>query len=391
MIIVGIDVAKDKHDCFITSSTGEVIAHPFTIANSLDGYETLMRRIHEATPNLSEVRVGLEATGHYGYNILSFLGKMKLKSYVFNPLLIHQRVKGQSLRMTKTDRLDARSIAVMLTTELNSKPYSLKSYHILELQALCRNRYRLIQQCAKIKQDVSRLVTILFPEIEGLFSNLHLKTVQALFKAFPGASYIAKASVEELTELIRTASKKVYGKQMALCILDLAQKSIGTASLSSSLELQQCIQRIELMTEQIKDIEKGMLEYVEAEKPYCLSIPGISFKLAASIVAEVGDFRRFETADQLLAFAGLSPTTYESGKYRSSNARMEKRGSRYLRYALMTAARMVVMHTETYGQYFAKKRSEGKHYFVALSHVAKRLVRLIYRLEINQETFRLDK
>ena len=74
MIIVGIDVAKDKHDCFITSSTGEVITHPFTITNNLGGYETLMRRIHEATPNLNEVRVGLEATGLYGYYILSFLG-----------------------------------------------------------------------------------------------------------------------------------------------------------------------------------------------------------------------------------------------------------------------------------------------------------------------------
>ena len=114
MVCVGIDVAKDKHDCFILNSEGEVLADVFTIANNRDGFEGLMQCIRSCTRPSDKIRVGLEATGHYSYNILGFLLGKGLPTFVINPLHTNLYRKSLSLRQTKTDRIDARTIAAML-------------------------------------------------------------------------------------------------------------------------------------------------------------------------------------------------------------------------------------------------------------------------------------
>lgn len=99
------------------------------------------------------------------------------------------------------------------------------------------------------------------------------------------------------------------------------------------------------------------------------------------ILAEIGDFDCFDSPDKVLAFAGLSPSTYQSGQLTGAYAHMEKRGSKYLRYALFNAAKFVCNWDSTFAAYLAKKRSEGKHYYVAISHAAKKLIRLIFALQ----------
>ena len=110
--------------------------------------------------------------------------------------------------------------------------------------------------------------------------------------------------------------------------------------------------------------------------------------MAAVIVAEIGDFKRFSSPDKILAYAGLSPTTYQSGQLTSTYARMEKRGSKYLRYAIFNATKYVCHWDETFGAYLAKKRAEDKHYNVAISHAAKKLGRLIYHLETSGQAYK---
>ena len=111
----------------------------------------------------------------------------------------------------------------------------------------------------------------------------------------------------------------------------------------------------------------------------------------AIIISEIGDFSRFDSPDKILAVAGCSPSTYQSGQLYSSHAKMEKRGSRYLRWALLNAAAYVCNWEPTFSTYLAKKRAEGKHYYVALSHAAKKLVRLLYHLETTGETYQPKK
>lgn len=105
MIYVGIDVAKDKHDCFITNSDGVVLFHPFTIPNNREGFETLFQRIVSVSDDVSNVKVGLEATGHYSYNLLGFLFSKGFPTYVINPLHTNLYRKSLSLRKTKTDKV----------------------------------------------------------------------------------------------------------------------------------------------------------------------------------------------------------------------------------------------------------------------------------------------
>ena len=133
MVCVGIDVAKDKHDCFILSSEGEVLDDVFTIANNRDGFETLLQRIRSCTRPTDNIKVGLEVTGHYSYNILGFLLEKSLHTYLINPLHTNLYRKSLSLRQTKTNRIDARTIASMLMSDVDLKSYTDTAYHNEEL------------------------------------------------------------------------------------------------------------------------------------------------------------------------------------------------------------------------------------------------------------------
>ena len=138
MIYVGIDVAKDKHDCFITNSDGEVLLKSFTISNNREGFDELYRRIESVSDDLTKVKVGLEATGHYSYNLLGYLIDKGFPTYVINPLHTNLYRKSLSLRQTKTDKVDAHTIASMLMSDVNLKSYSGTSYHNEELKSLTR-------------------------------------------------------------------------------------------------------------------------------------------------------------------------------------------------------------------------------------------------------------
>ena len=383
MVCVGIDVAKDKHDCFILSSEGEVLADVFTIANNLEGFETLLQRIQSCANPEDKIKVGLEATGHYSYNILGFLLDKGLTTYVINPLHTNLYRKSLSLRQTKTDRIDARTIASMLMSDVDLKSYTDTAYHNEELKSLTRYRFGKVNERAKLKTSVSRLVNILFPELESLVPTLHMASVYAMLSEFPGAKQIAGAHLTHFKTLLSEASRGRYGREKAIEIRDAARRSIGSTMPAKSLELQHTIRLICELDKEIDEIEAAIKTIIDEMAPPILTIPGISYRMGAMILAEVGDFSRFDSPDKLLAYAGLSPSTYESGKLKATGAysHMEKRGSRYLRYALFNAAKYVCHWDPAFSAYLAKKRAEGKHYNVAISHAAKKLVRLIYALQ----------
>ena len=370
MIYVGIDVAKDKHDCFVTNSDGEVLFNSFTIPNNREGFEVLFQRIRSISDDFTKVKVGLEATGHYSYNLLGFLLDNGFPTFVINPLHTNLYRKSLSLRKTKTDKVDAHTIASMIMSDVNLKSYSDKSYHNEELKSLTRYRFDKVKERATLKSSVSRLVCILFPELEKLVPSIHMASVYALLTEFPGASAVASAHLTRLANLFSESSKGRYGKETAITFRDAARNSIGSHMPAKSLELKHTIKLI------MDEINSPIL-----------TIPGISYRMGAMIIAEIGDFSRFDSPDKILAYAGMSPSTYQSGKLDNCYAHMEKRGSRYLRYALYNATKYVCHWDESFGIYLAKKRSEGKHYNVALSHATKKLVRTIYAMEKSRQAY----
>ncbi len=387
MICVGIDVAKDKHDCFILSSEGVVLADVFTIPNNLEGFDVLLDKLQACSTPQDSIKVGLEATGHYSYNILGFLLDNGLATYVLNPLRTNLYRKSLSLRKTKTDRVDARTIAAMLLSDAGLKPYTDTAYHNEELKSLTRYRFDKVKERAKLKTSVSRLVCILFPELEKLVPTLHMASVYALLSEFPGAKQIAAAHLTGLKTLLGEASRGRYGRDMALEIRDAARGSVGSRMPAKSLELQHTIRLIRELDAEIEEIEAAIQAIMDELHSPITTIPGIGCRMGAMILAEIGDFSRFDSPDKLLAYAGMSPSTYQSGQLKNCYPHMEKRGSRYLRYALYNAAKYVCHWDPTFAAYLAKKRAEGKHYNVALSHAAKKLVRLIFALEKSRQPY----
>ena len=387
MIYVGIDVAKDKHDCFITNSDGEVLFKAFTISNNREGFETLFQRIKSVADDLTKVKVGLEATGHYSYNLLGFLLDNGLPTFVINPLHTNLYRKSLSLRRTKTDKVDAHTIASMIMSDVNLKSYSDTSYHNEELKSLTRYRFDKVKERAKLKSSVSRLVCILFPELEKLVPSLHMASVYALLTEFPSASDIASAHLTRLTHLLSQSSKGHYKKDTAFLFREAARSSIGSHMPAKSLELKHTIKLIRELDAEINEIENEIKIIINEINPPILTIPGISYRMGAMILAEIGDFNRFDSPDKILAYAGMSPSTYQSGQLDNCYAHMEKRGSRYLRYALYNATKYVCHWDPSFSSYLAQKRAEGKHYNVALSHAAKKLVRIIYTMEKSGQSY----
>ena len=387
MICVGIDVAKDKHDCFILSSEGVVLADVFTIYNNLEGFHTMLDKLRACSTPQDSIKVGLEATGHYSYNILGFLLDNGLATYVLNPLRTNLYRKSLSLRKTKTDRVDARTIAAMLLSDTGLEPYTDTAYHNEELKSLTRYRFDKVKERAKLKTSVSRLVCILFPELEKLVPTLHMTSVYALLAEFPGAKQVAAAHLTRLKALLVDASRGRYGKNMAVELRDTARCSIGARMPAKSLELQHTIRLIKELDTEIEEIEAAIQTIVDEMHSPITTIPGIGYRMGAMILAEVGDFSHFDSPDKLLAYAGMSPSTYQSGQLKNCYPHMEKRGSRYLRYALYNATKYVCLWNPVFAAYLAKKRSEGKHYNVALSHAAKKLVRLIFALEKSRQPY----
>jgi len=387
MIYVGIDVAKDKHDCFIMGTGGEVLHDVFVISNNKDGFNDLFQKIQIASDSFDNIKVGLEATGHYSYNLLGFLIDKGLATFVINPLHSTLFRKSLSLRKTKTDKVDARTIAAMLASDLDFKSYTDTAYHNEELKSLVRYRFDKVKERAKLKQSVARLVNILFPELEKLVPTLHMVSIYALIEEFPGAHHVADAHLTRLKNLLYVASKGRYGDETAVLFRDEAKRSIGSKMPAKSLELQHTIKLIGGLDVAIDEIESRIKAIMDEMNSPILTIPGISYRMGAMILAEIGDFYRFDSSDKILAYAGLSPSTYQSGQLMSCYAHMEKRGSRYLRYAIFNATKFVCHWEPTFAAYLAKKRAEGKHYNVAISHAAKKLVRLIFALERSRQMF----
>jgi len=270
------------------------------------------------------------------------------------------------------------------------KSYTDTAYHNEELKSLTRYRFDKVRQRAKLKQSVARLVNILFPELETLVPTLHMASVYALLSELPGAQQIASAHLTHLKTLLDDASKGRYSRDKAVDIREAARRSIGSKMPAKSLELRHTIQLIRELDKEIDEVEAAIEEIMDSIQSPITTIPGMGLRMGAMILAEVGDFANFDSPDKILAYAGLSPSTYESGKLKATGtyAHMEKRGSRYLRYAIFNATKYVCRWDPTFAAYLAKKRAEGKHYNVAISHAAKKLVRVIYSLQKSGQTYR---
>lgn len=384
MIYVGIDVASNKHDCYITSDNDLSSGKLLTINNDLNGFTTLKNEVNQASIERDdkEIRIGLESTGHYSHNILHYLVKEGFDTMLINPLLTSMERKSSTVRKTKTDTIDAKSICTFLSRNQEFKPYRLKSYHSSALKSLSRSRISLVKQLAKKKQELHMLVTIAFPEYLKVFSTLHGKTSLELLHKYSVPSVIAKTRIDGLTNTIKSSSKGRcgHGSDTAYMIKELAKSSAGDPNPILAIQIKLCVETIRFLQTHINAYESEIKKIMDEYCAVILTIPGISYVTGAIILGEIGDVSLFKSPYQLLAFAGLDPCVYQSGKYNASSISVSKRGSSYLRWAVHQSASIIIHHDNTFSSFYAKKRSEGKHHLVALGHVSKKLIRVIFHV-----------
>lgn len=254
------------------------------------------------------------------------------------------------------------------------------SYHISELKTFTRSRSRLISQRVRLKISFTRLLDVIFPELADAVWSCHQASVYALLLELPNTSAIAACHLTRLTNILAKASHGKYDKHKALEIRTLASRSVGSTSSAMAFELQQTIRLIRNIQLEIDLLDQQIKQMVISLRSPLITIPGISYTLAAIILAEIGDIFRFDTSAKLLAFAGMEPSTFQSGKFSASSTPMVKRGSPYLRWAILQAARLVAMRDAAFKSYLLKKKAQGKHHNVAMTHVGKKLVRVIFHM-----------
>ena len=380
MIYIGIDISKYKHDCFICSDTGEVIVENLSFENNQKGFQQFADLL-KPYDNFN-VHIGLEATGHYGLNLKLFLEKNNYSFMEFNPLLIKEFAKSLSLRRTKTDKVDATIICQKLMS-VPYKPNSPLFYHKYSIKSLSRLRETLIKQRSKYLVKLTNILDILFPEYKPFFSNQFGSTALFILNKYKSAEKIA--NMKDFDSIHnRSHGKFSYSKFVKL--KDLAKNTIGESNEIFEYELQVILNLYSEINSKIDSIDKQLSTIIKELNPPTLSIPGIGVISCASIISEFGDISKFSNPGQMLSFAGLEPGIIQSGTM-NAKGKMVKRGSGYLRHSLMNVAMVVICNNKTFYDYYYKKRSEGKCHRVALSHVCKKLIRVIYTLETKNVLF----
>ena len=371
---VGIDISKYKHDFCIISNTGEIIVDNYSFENNKKGFQELLEMLKPY--NKSEVHIAFEATGHYSMNLELFLIDQDYSFMKMNPLVIHQFLKARSLRRTKTDKADALTIVQYLMS-VPYKPNSNLLYNIYSLKSLCRTRELLIKERSKFAVLLTNELDKSFPELKPFFNNRFSSTLLYILQKYKNRSHIA---LMKDYDSIRKVSHGKFSYAKFAKLKELAKNSVGYNDENSDLLISTYISIYNDLNDKINPIEKQISTIIKELNPRMLTIPGLGEISAASILAEYGDIKNFSSPAKMLAFAGLEPSVIESGTL-SSNGKMVKHGSGHLRYSIMNTAMIVLKYSPTFYDYYLKKRSEGKCHRVALSHICKKLIRVIYSLE----------
>ncbi len=181
-------------------------------------------------------------------------------------------------------------------------------------------------------------------------------------------------------ELLKSRSKGKFTTSDFAQLKLLAKNTVGSPSAFLLSEMNIILDIYSQMDAKVQELEEQIISLVNGMNPPMLSIPGIGHMSAAVILSEFGDFNNFNNASKLLSFAGLEPGYYQSGTAEHSG-RMVKHGSSHLRYTLMNCCIPLIRSDIVFAEYYAKKRAEGKPYRVALTHVVKKLLRVIYAIQ----------
>jgi transposase len=384
MVYVGIDIAKHKHFAAVLSSDGEVLRKSFGFSNTSEGFSQLLNVLSDFEQK--DLLIGMESTGHYGENLLSYLFQRDFKVCLINPMQT-AALRKTEIRKTKTDKVDAMLVAKSLMVNKH-RLYTVRDEGLLELKTLCRFYRKVAQSRARLKTQLVSYMDKQFPEYANFFKGgIHLKSSYALLKLYSAPDDIAALHLTSLTNLLRSASRGQFQKPEAVALKGLAKSSVGVKNAVMSIQVTQTIEQIEFLEKQLSELRGNIETAMKRLDSVILTVPGIHFLVGGAILGEIGDIRRFSKPAKLLAYAGLDPTVSQSGQFQAQRTKMSKRGSTLLRWALIKAAWGISNNNDTFAAFYAAKRSQGLSHYGALGHVAHKLVRVLFKLLTNNIPF----
>jgi transposase len=385
-VFVGIDVAKDLSKGHGLNARGETLfSMPFTM--NREGFSRLLDELKSKTRDLSNVLVAMESTACYHINLFSFLTANGVNAVVINPLLISNFAR-LSLRKTKTDRKDAGTIAQFAMIHRDSISQLSITQDLQDLRDLARESESLCQLISKNKTEVKRLLQTLFPELETI-CDTSTKVMLDFLQEFSSARMVMAANPKAIAKAL---NRKGVGTRLTYTAADLiraAQDSVATISPAKELILRGKVATLKHLYEQRHELTKALTSACKSmmieDLKILTSINGIATKTATAFLAEIGTISNFHSVKNLVAFAGIDPSVYQSGKYEGSS-RLSKRGNRHLRRIIWLMTTGVIQHNYTFRIYFMKRREAGQPFKKAVFATAHKLVRVMFAM-LSQRTY----
>lgn len=388
-VYVGIDVAKRQHRIAVMDASGALLHKSFSISNDHQGMTELLAQLSQWGHDLE---IGLEATGHYWLALFEQLTRADYRVHVLNPLQVHAYQRS-GIRKRKNDTIDAQWIADFVRiggARHTTDPTTMPLY--MQLRRLSRFRLSLVEQVGDTKRRILSLLDRVFPEYETLFSSVFLLSSRRLLTEAVTAQEFADFDLNELTDILKTASRGRLGQKKAQALQHTAQHSIGVTFLADASRIQMgcLIAQLEFLSQQIDELDHALAELVEQlPNQYLTTIPGIGPITAAAILGEIGNIQRFDSLKQLVAYAGIDPAVYQSGQFEAAQTHMSKRGSPYLRHALWIAAIVARQHDPQLQAYYDKRRAEGKAYGTVIGTICRKLLARIFVILRDQRPYEI--
>jgi transposase len=392
--VVGIDVAKHAHVvCALDVPSGAVRHKPSRIEASAEGYALLCSWLQEwGTPET--VLLGLEATGPLWEPLYEQLTQAGYVVLLLNPRQTASWATSLGLR-AKTDELDAQTLARGLLAGL-ARASTLPSEMVQALRTLTRARRDLIQTRTAARQRLHDELVLLFPEFVRFLPSLPGRVdlgepaVLELLRTYSSAHALAQAPLDELTATLDQLSSGRWGQDQAQALHQLAEHSTASprAVAARSLVARMLAQQLLELAAHVAAVEAAMADLLhdDAEGHRLQGIPGIGPLGAATIRAELGDVSRFTRVEEVVAYAGLDPRTYQSGAF-VGQKHLSKRGPGALRHALYLAAFVAARAAPEWRERYQRLLDRGRAKKEAFTILARALLRVIYHLLRTGETY----
>ena len=387
-IFIGIDVSKDKFDVGIKDERNETVSTGKSYKVNKWGIRKFVANVDEIASGLKAKPVfGLEATGIYYLPIYEYLHQADANVFLLNPLEIKKKDR-RMIRKTKTDKLDALFIAESLMLRYLDHHQYKHTGKTAELREYCRIRERLMKKSVKCKMQASRDLDVLCRGYDKHFPDVFSKSSVAVIKKAIRKTRLFDVSKEDIMAELSNRKTDAWRDEKAEAVINVFRGSVLSEDDRDAYitELYMLIHQYDLLQAQVERMDRTIEKIVGGMDTRIRTIPGIGPVTCGIILSEIGDISRFDNPQQVVAFAGLDPSVYESGRSKSEG-RISKRGSPILREALYHAAFAGIQCNPVIGEYYYRLKARGKHHKVCLIASARKLLHIVYSVWKNNREF----